>query len=77
MFPKPGHGVTMTVGEPLELADLLHACKRAAGKKGEEGKKEQEGVYIQIMDRIEASLRGLEPQCNADFARDWGRSPPP
>ena len=77
VFPKPGHGVTMTVGEPLELADLLHACKRTAGKKGEEGRKEQEGVYIQIMDRIEASLRGLEPQCNADFARDWGRSPPP
>jgi len=71
VFPKPGHGVTMTVGEPLELADLLLACKRTAGKK------EQEGVYIQIMDRIEASLRGLEPQCNADFARDWGRSPPP
>jgi hypothetical protein len=48
-IPRPGHTVTVVVGEPVPLDDLTCGCTR-----------DSEAVWLAITERVGGALRGLE-----------------
>lgn len=67
-FPRMGHNVTVTIGDPVELSDLTCNCN----KKGVN----QQEVWRDITARIADSLQDLESRsvANVDQVKE-GRAP--